>query len=170
MNVNSSAADAYLRLSCVFRGVDAVMQAPSGVRFPLYSSESSGSSSSSDSGDSSISSVTMDDAYSLPSMQQGDDDSSISSVETDSSEDTMDRFMSDFTTTQAQMANHHNAGAFDGSDASFYDKYNFCKRPTDNRPKSLLKLKVPTHKLCMITSTYLDQEPFGAALTAPPPP
>jgi hypothetical protein len=29
-----------------------------------------------------------------------------------------------FTTAQAQMANHHNAGAFafDGSDASFYDE------------------------------------------------
>jgi hypothetical protein len=123
MNVNSGAADAYLRLSCVFRGVDAVMQAPSGIQFPLYSSsESSGLSSSSDSSDSSISSATMDDAYSLPSMQQGNDDSSISSVETDSSEDTMDRFMSDFTTAQVQMASHHNAGALDGSDASFYDE------------------------------------------------
>jgi hypothetical protein len=43
-------------------------------------------------------------------------------VETDSSEDTMDRFMSDFTTAQAQMASHHNASAFDGSDAAFYDE------------------------------------------------
>jgi hypothetical protein len=123
MNVNNGAANAYLPLSCVFRGVGAVMQATSGVQFPLYSSsQSSGSSSSSDSGDSSISSGTIDDANSLPSMQQGDDDSSISSVETDSSEDTMDRFMSDFTTAQAQMANHHNASAFDGSDAAFCDK------------------------------------------------
>ena len=125
MNVNSDAVNAYLCLSRIFRGVDAVMQAPSGVQFPLYSSsESSGSSSSSDSGDSLISSASMDDANSLPSMQRGDDGSSISSVETESSEDTMDRFMSAFTTSQAQMANHHNAGAFafDGSDASFYDE------------------------------------------------
>ncbi len=91
MNVNSDAVNAYLRLSRVFRGVDAVMQAPSGVQFPLYSSsEISGSSSSSDSGDSSISSASMDDANSLPSMQRGDDGSSISSVETESSEDTME--------------------------------------------------------------------------------
>jgi len=122
MNVNNGAANAYLPLSCVFRGVGAVMQATSGVQFPLYSSsESSGSSSSSnsDSDDSSISSATLDDAYSLPLMEQGDDDSSISSVENDSSEDTMDRFMSNFTTAQAQMANHYNAGSFDGSHVSF---------------------------------------------------
>jgi hypothetical protein len=34
----------------------------------------------------------------------------------------MDRFMSDFTTAQAQMASHHNASAFDGSGATFYDE------------------------------------------------
>jgi hypothetical protein len=119
MNIDSDAADVYLRLSRAFRGVDAVVQPASGVQFPLYSSSGSSRSSSSSRADSADSSISS--SSSLSSMEQGDDDSSISSVETDSSEDTMDRFMSNFSVAQAP--NHHNyANSFDGSDASFYEE------------------------------------------------
>ena len=119
------------------------MLAPSDVQLPLYSSSdsssdssgstsSSGSSSLSDSGDSSISSASMHEADSLSSLQvslqEGDDDSTISSVETDSSsEDTMDRFMLNYITV------HH--AASDESDASLYEGHDGHGGENGRRPR-----------------------------------
>ncbi|KAL3795295.1 hypothetical protein ACHAWO_003694 [Cyclotella atomus] len=82
----------------------------------VYSSrDSSQGSSSTGSSNSSYSyDVLQDDALSLQSMQQVDDDSSRSSVESDLSED---RFMAEFTSPQAQQGVNYDT-VVDGSDVS----------------------------------------------------
>jgi hypothetical protein len=100
MNINPRAAQAHLGFSHVFRGVDAILQQAPGTEMLLDSSSDRSDSSDSTSDASSASPTSRDDTASHPSLMRWDDDSSISSIWSGSSQDSIDGLFEELTPPQ----------------------------------------------------------------------